>query len=314
MEHLGADRSARRGDGADRIAKAHLVERDPLAGSVGGQRQRVSRLGDTRLHVEQLEDAIEQRQPAEQRGVGAGERRGGLVELAQVGGEGHHRTQRDLLGNDQVGAEGVQEGRSERRQALHQHRQPLAGEDLLDLGLAHHRVHPIEAGGLARLHAEALDHDRARQAERLLEHDRQLGQCRLDALHGFVATTSEVQHRQREGRQCHERRERQPPVHEQHDDQDADDREQVCERSQKGLGEHVLEATGVVDEAGLDLAGARPGEEIETQGLEVAVQPGAQIRDDTLRDARAQQRLAEAEDGAAERQQEDPEAQQQRQL
>ena len=113
------------------------------------------------LDVEHLKHAVEQRQAADQRGIRARERRRRLVQLREVGRECDDRPQGHLAADHEIGAERVQQRGTQCRQSLDQHRQPLPGQDLLDLRVADPRVDAVEALGLARLHAEAFHDDGA---------------------------------------------------------------------------------------------------------------------------------------------------------
>ena len=208
------------------IREAHMVELDARRAARHGRG--IGLLGDHRLEVEDLEDAVERDQRGHDVDVDVGERRERAVETVQVGGQGDHGADVERALDRHHAAPAVDQRRRQRRGEQQGNKEEARVDRLHDVDVAHSRGLLAEVGALGAGVAKELDEQGAGDVEALDHAVVHLGGEFIAFARDRLQPATEPAGRQQERRQHGERHQRELPRQEEHDDQHDTDADQVA--------------------------------------------------------------------------------------
>jgi hypothetical protein len=156
----------------------------------------------------------------------------------------------------------------------------LADHLLADFQAGQALVLLVVAGGVARLVAEHLGQQHPGHRQGFLAESAHRRQRLLGRARHLAAPLADHFGQPEEHRHGNDRHDGQLPAEDEHGDDGGYEDDDVGQDGRGGGGDHRLDTTHVVGQAGLNLTGLGVGEESERQRLQVRVEPVAQVPHD----------------------------------
>ena len=285
--------------GRRRVVERDVLEADLAAHRRAVHRDRIGRIDDLGVHLEVLEDPVEQRQRALDLDLDPEQLTEREEEPALERGEGDDRAGRRRVGaavGGQRPGQPVHERRHDAEDRADDHEEPAPDHRLADLESGQRLVLPPELVDRGLLLTERLRQQDPGDAQGLLGRGAHLGQRLLGLGRHLAADLPDPIGQVQEDRREAEGQEGEPPVEDEHRDHRRDRDGEVAGDRAGRVGHDRLDATDVVGQAALDLARSRLGEEAERHPLEVGVQGAAQVLHDALADDVVEVALPDADE------------------
>ena len=253
------------------------------------------------LHVQVVEDALEDGQRRDDLHLNAGQRRCRRVEASEIADERDDRSDRDAAVDREPRAREPHQRRADDDHRVDRGHEPAADHRETDLEIHQFRPGAIEARALERFPHERLDQRDAGDREGFLGDRFDLVALPARQLADVVHPPADRRERNDHQRDDRERHQRQAPVQNENRDDGRDHRRDVGYDRHERAGHHVVDVVDVGGDAVHDLAGLRAGEERERHVVEVRDEGRADVAHDPLADQRVEIALIDADHAARDR-------------